>query len=179
MHACVHAGHVSWHLRVERLREDVLVVDRSQAALELGACLPYQGGVVLTTTTTAATATATTTATTPTTRRRSLPSSWRTHLLEVILRQLGARSPLEGGASVCERPALEAIGAERLRETAGRLSDGALEVFDDGGGQRQALGVVDDLLRGETLRDDELGEIADNLGGGRHLPTVGGEDEGG
>ena len=62
--------------------------------------------------------------------------------------------------------------AKRLREAADGLAEVALEEFDDRDGEVERLGLVDDVLPRQLVRDEELGEIADDLGRRRDLDDI-------
>ena len=79
-------------------------------------------------------------------------------LLKVEVFEGGPRAPLDGAAA-----AGEDAGAQGLGEAAGRHAELALEVLDDGLRQGERLGLLDDHLGGEVLRNHELGKVADDL----------------
>ena len=88
-------------------------------------------------------------------------------LLKVERLKGGARAALNTTAA-----ALDHLGAQRLRESARRHAEVALEVADDRVWQREGLCLLEDGLWGEALRDHKLREIADDLGGRRDLGDV-------
>lgn len=99
--------------------------------------------------------------------------------LKVVWLHLSTRAGLEHGLAVREGFSLEHAGAEGLRETVVRDTEVALEVFDDGLGEGESLSLLNNLLSGEVVLDDELGKVTDNLGGRRHLDDVSEEVVGG
>lgn len=70
------------------------------------------------------------------------------------------------------------LGSERLREATDGLTQETLEELDDRAGEVESLGLVDDVLSGEFVGDEELGKVTDDLGGGSNLDDVSTEEVG-
>ena len=93
--------------------------------------------------------------------------------LEVVGRKLGAGTAGHALLAVGKLLALE-DGLTGLLREAPRLgnTEVALEVLDDGGGEVELAGTLEDVLLGELVLDHEVGEVADDLGGRSDLDDV-------
>jgi hypothetical protein len=76
------------------------------------------------------------------------------------------------GSAVGRRLALEHLGAERLGEAAGRLTDEALEVLHHRRGEVELLGLLQQALLVQIVLHHELRQIAHHLRARRHLDDV-------
>ena len=71
-----------------------------------------------------------------------------------------------------ERDEPNDLAPQRLRESTVRLSEVTLEELDDGLGEIELVGSVDDVLLRELVRDHELGEVSYDLRRGSDLDDV-------
>ena len=99
------------------------------------------------------------------------------HVLELLL-QLRLQGVEVEGVHVGARPVvdpgqvLQHVAPERLGESAVRLSDLSLQELDDGVGEGQLGGLVQDVLLAQLVLGHVLSQIAHDLGTGRHLDDV-------
>ena len=70
-------------------------------------------------------------------------------------------------SAIDSRLATDDLGAERLWEAADRLTEITLEEVDDRVGEVELVRLVDDVLAGELVRDEELGEVTRETGSQR------------
>ena len=87
-------------------------------------------------------------------------------LLEVQRRKVGTRPAVDSGLVPDD------LGAEGLWEPSDWLAEVALEELDDGRGEVEGVGPLEDFLLRELVGSHPLGEVANNLRGGRDLDDV-------
>lgn len=78
----------------------------------------------------------------------------------------------DGGWEGREDDEPDDLAPQRLRESTVRLSEVTLEELDDGLGEIELVGSVDDVLLRELVRDHELGEVSYDLRRGSDLDDV-------
>ena len=87
-------------------------------------------------------------------------------LLEVQRRKVGTRPAVDSGLVPDD------LGAEGLWEAADWLAEVALEELDDGRGEVEGIGPLEDFLLRELVGGHPLGKVANNLRRGRDLDDV-------
>lgn len=94
--------------------------------------------------------------------------------LDVLLDlgQVDGRKRLAGALGELAALAAEGLGAERLGESAVGLAHETLKEVEDGAGEVEGLGLLNDVVVGKLVRDHELGEISDDLGGRGNLDDI-------